>query len=170
MDAASLHFLGRKLVMLAERAITAPEGMPPFPTAEMLVLRAVVERPGITVTDLVEQLAIAQSRISQVVATLEGEGLVQRFTDAGDRRRQRIEPTKKVKAELEQRLSREVNDALDPLFVGVSAREKARILSALSRLHHLIREADRREGTEEAEGSPWRSAPQARSAPPSRRR
>jgi DNA-binding MarR family transcriptional regulator len=163
MDAASLHFLGRKLVMLAERAIAAPEGMPPFPTAEMLVLRAVLERPGVTVTDLVAQLAIAQSRISQVVATLEGAGLVQRFTDAGDRRRQRIEPTKKVKEELEQRLSREVNDALDPLFVGVSAREKARILSALSRLHDLIREADEREGMEEAESSLWRAA-----APPAR--
>jgi hypothetical protein len=59
-----------------------------------------------------------------------------------------------VKAELEQRLSREVNDALDPLFVGVSAREKARILSALARLHDLIREAENREGTEEGDGSP----------------
>jgi DNA-binding MarR family transcriptional regulator len=151
MDAASLHFLGRKLVMLAERAITAPEGMPPYPTAEMLVLRAVVERPGVTVTDLVAQLAIAQSRISQVVSTLEGEGLLQRYTDVGDRRRQRIEPTRKLKAELDHRLSREVNDALDPLFVGVSAQEKARILTALSRLNDLIREADRREGTEETD-------------------
>lgn len=146
MDAASLHFLGRKLVMLAERAIAAPEGVPPYPTAEMLVLRAVLERPGVTVTDLVAQLAIAQSRISQVVATLERDGLVQRFTDAGDRRRQRIEPAKQLKAELERRLSREVTDALEPLFVGVSAREKARILSALARLHDLIREADEREG------------------------
>jgi DNA-binding MarR family transcriptional regulator len=142
MDAASLHFLGRKLVMLAERAITAPEGMPPYPTAELLVLRAVVERPGITVTDLVAQLAIAQSRISQVVATLERDGLVERFTDEGDRRRQRIEPTTKVKAELERRRAREVTDALEPLFARVSAREKARILSALARLHDLIREAD----------------------------
>jgi DNA-binding MarR family transcriptional regulator len=146
MDAASLHFLGRKLVMLAERAIAAPEGVHAYPTAEMLVLRAVLERPGVTVTDLVAQLAIAQSRISQVVATLERDGLVQRFTDAGDRRRQRIEPAKQLKAELERRLSREVTDALEPLFVGVSAREKARILSALARLHDLIREADEREG------------------------
>lgn len=147
MDAASLHFLGRKLVMLAERAIAAPEGMPPYPTAEMLVLRAVLERPGVTVTDLVAQLAIAQSRISQVVATLERDGLIQRSTDAGDRRRQRIEPAKEVKVELERRMAREVNDALDPLFVGISAREKARILSALARLHDLIRESDEREGS-----------------------
>lgn len=146
MDAASLHFLGRKLVMLAERAIAAPEGVPPYPTAEMLVLRAVLEKPGVTVTDLVAQLAIAQSRISQVVATLERDGLVQRYTDEGDRRRQRIEPAKTLKAELERRLSREVTDALEPLFAGVSAREKARILSALARLHDLIREADEREG------------------------
>jgi DNA-binding MarR family transcriptional regulator len=146
MDAASLHFLGRKLVMLAERAIAAPEGVSPYPTAEMLVLRAVLEKPGVTVTDLVAQLAIAQSRISQVVATLERDGLVQRYTDEGDRRRQRIEPANTLKAELERRLSREVTDALEPLFVGVSAREKARILSALARLHDLIREADEREG------------------------
>jgi DNA-binding MarR family transcriptional regulator len=135
--------------MLAERAISAPEGMPPYPTAERLVLRAVVERPGITVTELVAQLAIAQSRISQVVATLEADGLVQRYTDDGDRRRQRIEPTKRVKAEVERRMARQVNDALEPLFAGVSAREKARILSALSRLHDLIRAADEREGAGE---------------------
>lgn len=146
MDAASLHFLGRKLVMLAERAMAAPEGMPPYPTAERLVLLAVLERPGVTVTDLVAQLAIAQSRISQVVATLEDDGLIQRYTDESDRRKQRIEPTNRVKVEVERRLAREVNDALEPLFVGVSAREKARILSALSRLHDLIREADDHEG------------------------
>ena len=129
--------------------MAAPEGMPPYPTAERLVLRAVLERPGITVTDLVAQLAIAQSRISQVVATLEQDGLIQRYTDESDRRKQRIEPTNQVKVEVERRLAREVNDALEPLFVGISAREKARILSALGRLHDLIREADDHEGSGE---------------------
>lgn len=147
MDAASLHFIGKKLVMLAERAISAPEGMSPYPTAEMLVLRAVLERPGLTVTDLCAQLAIAQSRISQVVATLERDGLIQRFTDADDRRRQRIEPAKKLKKELEKRMAREVNDALETLFIGVPAREKARILGSLTRLHDLIRQADARDAS-----------------------
>src|SRR6185436_13873916 len=100
MDAASLHFIGRKLVMLAERAIAAPGGMPTLPTAELLVLRAVVEHPGLTVTELAAKLALAQSRISQVVATLERDGLIQRYADEADRRRQRIKPTEPFKEDL----------------------------------------------------------------------
>jgi DNA-binding MarR family transcriptional regulator len=142
MDAASLHFVGRKLVMLAERAMAAPEGMPAQPTAELLVLRAVLERPGRTVTDLAAQLAIAQSRISQVVATLESHGLIRRYTDASDRRRQRIKPTKRFEEDVRRRGAREASDALAPLFAGVNARERARILATLSRIHDLLRRAD----------------------------
>lgn len=149
MDAASLHFIGRKLIMLAERAIAAPEGMPAQPTAELLVLRAVLEHPGLTVTELAAKLAIAQSRISQVVAALERGGVIQRYADETDRRRQRIKPTEPFKEDVDRRLAREVNDALDPLFVGVTAREKARILSALSRLHDLLRSADEHDATED---------------------
>ncbi len=43
-------------------------------------------------------------------------------------------------------------------------------LAALARLHDLIREADKRDGTEEPEGSLWREAPRAPAAPPPRRR
>jgi DNA-binding MarR family transcriptional regulator len=142
MDAASLHFIGRKLIMLAERAMAAPEGMPVLPTAEMLVLRAVLERPGLTVTELAARLAIAQSRISQVVATLESQGLIGRYKDTSDGRRQRIKPTKEFEADVRRRMAREATDALAPLFVDVTAREKALLLDALSRIHDLLRRAD----------------------------
>jgi DNA-binding MarR family transcriptional regulator len=145
MDAASLNFIGRKLLLLSERAMAAPEGMNPLPVAEMLVLRAVVVEPGLTVTDLAAQLGIAQSRISQVVTTLEQGGMLRRYPDANDRRRQRIEPSAQMTAEVERRKGREVGDVLDPLFVGVSAREKERLLAALARLHDLIRHAEERE-------------------------
>ena len=142
MNAESLHFVGRRLIGLAERAMAAPEGMPTQPTAELLVLRAVLERPGLTVTELAAQLAIAQSRISQVVAALESQGRIQRYPDVSDRRRQCIKPTKQFDAEVRRRMARKASDALAPLFVGVSAREQARILGALSRIHDLLRSVD----------------------------
>jgi DNA-binding MarR family transcriptional regulator len=145
MDAASLYLVGRRLITLAERAVAAPEGLPATPTAELLVLRAVIERPGITVTDLVTELSIAQSRISQVVAALERDGFVRRYTDADDRRRQRIEPTEHFKKDVEQRMARKAEDALEPLLVHATARERARLLAALSLLHELIRRADARD-------------------------
>lgn len=148
MDAASLNFIGRKLLLLSERAMVAPEGMIQLPVAEMLVLRAVVAEPGLTVTDLAAQLGIAQSRISQVAAALEQRGMLRRYPDANDRRRQRIEPSAWIEGEVERRKARTVDDVLEPLFVGVSAREKARLLAALERLHELIRRADEREAIE----------------------
>jgi DNA-binding MarR family transcriptional regulator len=165
MDVASLYFVGRRLILLAERAMAAPEGLPAQPTAELLVLRAVIEHPGLTVTELAAQLAIAQSRISQVVATLERHGLVRRYADASDRRRQRIKPTEHFQEDVERRMARGVNDALDPLFVGVTAREKARLLAALSRLHELIRRADQRESPESRE-EPRQASPSASASPP----
>jgi DNA-binding MarR family transcriptional regulator len=142
MDAASLYLVGRRLIALAERAMAAPEGLPAQPTGELLVLRAVIEEPGLTVTDLVARLAIAQSRISQVVAALERVGYVRRSTDAKDRRRQRIEPTAHFKREVEQRMARAARDALEPLLIHATARERERVLGALELLHELVRRAD----------------------------
>ncbi len=150
MDAASLYLVGRRLSALAERAMAAPEGLPAQPTAELLVLRAVIARPGITVTELVAQLSLAQSRISQVVADLEREGYVRRFTDAEDRRRQRIEPSKKFQKDIDQRMARKAEDALAPLLAHATAREKSRVLSALALLHDLIRQTDEHETADPA--------------------
>ncbi|UQA60593.1 MarR family winged helix-turn-helix transcriptional regulator [Polyangium aurulentum] len=158
MDAASLYLVGRRLVMLTERAMSAPEGVPAQPTVERLVLRAVaerlvlgavIERPGLTVSDLVAQLSIAQSRISQVVAELERKGFVRRYTDADDRRRQRIEATVHYKRAVEQRMTRNAEDALEPLFAHATAREKDRVLSALALLHDLILRSGEREDAED---------------------
>jgi len=158
MDAASLYLVGRRLVLLSERAMAAPEGLPAQPTverlvlravAERLVLRAVIESPGLTVSDLVTQLSIAQSRVSQVVAKLERKGFIRRYTDADDRRRQRIEATVDYKKTVERRMTRKVEDALEPLFAHATAREKARVLSALSLVHDLILRSGERDGAED---------------------
>lgn len=128
--------------MLAERAMAAPEGMASRSTTEMLVLRAVLERPGITVTELTAKLAIAQSRISQVVAALETEGLIQRYTDATDRRRQRIKPTKRFAEDIRERMARNARDALGPVIDGLPEREVGTILDVLVRLHELLQRAN----------------------------
>ncbi|MDI3288433.1 MarR family transcriptional regulator [Polyangium sp. 15x6] len=159
MDAASLYLVGRRLAMLAERAMAAPEGVPDEPSvehlvlravAERLVLRAVIERPGLTASDLVTQLSIAQSRISQVLAELERNGFVRRYPDADDRRKQRIEATVHYKEAVEQRMTRNVEEALEPLLTHATAREKARVLAALELIHDLVLRAGEREDGSEA--------------------
>ncbi|HEY0134570.1 MAG TPA: helix-turn-helix domain-containing protein [Nannocystis sp.] len=154
MDAASLYLVGKKLAVLAEQAMATPEGLPAEPTterlvlralAERLVLRAVAERPGLTVGELARQLSIAQSRISQVVAVLEREGFVRRYTDAHDRRRQRIEATAQYKRMVEQRMMRQAEEALGPLLTHATAREKARVFAALDLIHELILRTEGRE-------------------------
>jgi len=158
MDAASLYLVGRKLAVLAEQTMAEPEGLPAQPTderlvlravAERLVLRAVVERPGLTASDLVAQLSIAQSRISQVVAELERKGFICRYADVDDRRRQRIKATVQFRKEVEQRMTRGAEEALEPLFAHATAREKARVLAALSLVHDLILRAGERENLED---------------------
>lgn len=157
MDVASLYLVGRKVAMLAERAMSDPEGLPAEPDVERLVLRAVAERlvlravaesPGLTVGELARKLSLAQSRISQVVAALEREGLVQRSIDAGDRRRQLIEPTGQFKRIVESRMVRGVEDALEPLLVHANARERTRVIAALELLHELVLRADESADTE----------------------
>jgi DNA-binding MarR family transcriptional regulator len=137
----------RRLTALAERAMAAPEGLPAHPTAELLVLRAVIERPAHG--DRPRHAALPRaSRISQVVAVLERDGYVRRYMDAEDRRRQRIEPTEHFKKDIEQRMARKAKDALEPLLVHALARDRARVLSALALLHDFIRQTDERETSE----------------------
>ncbi|TKD09959.1 MarR family winged helix-turn-helix transcriptional regulator [Polyangium fumosum] len=167
MDAASLYLVGRKLATLAERAMAAPEGVPDEPSvehlvlravAERLVLRAVIERPGLTASDLVTQLSIAQSRISQVIAELERKGFVRRFPDADDRRKQRIEATVHYKETVEQRMTRSVEEAIEPLLTHATARERARVLAALELVHDLVLRAGEQDedGPEAPEKKPPR--------------
>ena len=135
--------------MLAEHAMAAPEGLPSRPTVELLVLRTVVGHPGLTVSDLVAKLGIAQSRISQVVADLEAEGFLRRYTDPNDRRRQRIEGTARFKKDVKRRMMRNAEQALGPLFAHATARERERVLAALPLVHALILRAAERDGASE---------------------
>ena len=124
--------------MLAEHAMAAPEGLPSRPTVEILVLRSVFAHAGLTVSDLVAKLDIAQSRISQVVAGLEREGFLRRVTDPSDRRRQRIEATARFKKDVKRRMMRNAEQALGPLLDHATQRERERVLNVLPLIHQLI--------------------------------
>ena len=138
--------------MLAEHAMAAPEGLPSRPTVEILVLRTVFRHTGLTVSDLVAKLDIAQSRISQVVAGLEREGLLRRNTDRSDRRRQRIVSTARFKKDVERRMMRNAEQALEPLLAQATPRERERVLKVLPLVHELILRAAAREGVDPSSG------------------
>ena len=54
--------------------------------AQMELLRQVRRRPGITATDAARELRIARNTVSTLVGQLEGQGLLERLRDEGDRR------------------------------------------------------------------------------------
>jgi DNA-binding MarR family transcriptional regulator len=61
--------------------------------AQLFVLRAIVQQPGCSITDLVAATMTNQSTVSEVVARLVARGLVVRRSAVEDRRRAILVPT-----------------------------------------------------------------------------
>lgn len=68
--------------------------------AEVELLRLVVTRPGIGVSDAARELYLAGNSVSTLVNRLVGDGYLIRETDPADRRAARLLPTEAAKARL----------------------------------------------------------------------
>lgn len=68
-------------------------GLEPLPQSEFEVMRVIGEQPGVTMTDVARTLALQSSNVSVTVRKLVERGLVQRSTDALDRRAVRLSLT-----------------------------------------------------------------------------
>ncbi|MFE9442352.1 MarR family winged helix-turn-helix transcriptional regulator [Streptomyces sp. NPDC006602] len=70
--------------------------------AEVELLRLVVDRPGIGISDAAKELWLASNSVSTLVNQLSRQGYLERETDPADRRAARLLPTPAAEARLSE--------------------------------------------------------------------
>ncbi|MGR6969035.1 MarR family winged helix-turn-helix transcriptional regulator [Streptomyces cynarae] len=85
---------------LIRRRVRGGMSAPPLRGAEVELLRLVVERPGIGVSDAAKELYLAGNSVSTLVKHLVRDGYLLRETDPADRRAARLLPTEAARARL----------------------------------------------------------------------
>ncbi|MEU3063991.1 MarR family transcriptional regulator [Streptomyces subrutilus] len=106
--------------------------------AQVELLRLVVSRPGIRVSEAARELYLAGNSVSTLVHQLSRAGFLRRETDAADRRSVRLLPTPAAASRLadwEQRRSALVREQVARL----PADERAALAAALPALRRLAR-------------------------------
>ncbi|MEU0075271.1 MarR family winged helix-turn-helix transcriptional regulator [Streptomyces sp. NPDC006332] len=78
---------------LIRRRLRPQMAAPPLRGAEVELLRLVVARPGIGISDAAKDLYLASNSVSTLVNRLAREGYLTRETDPADRRAARLLPT-----------------------------------------------------------------------------
>ena len=134
MDALDLILLGRRLTKIGERAL---RGAAPSQTTtgRALVLRDVFANPQSSVTEITLRTGLPQSYVSESIAALRNEGLLETSPDPQDRRRTRVTVTRAHRRRVATRGSTPIDAALAE-DVG---QEQARlVLSVLQRLAELL--------------------------------
>ena len=109
------------------------------------VLLTIVREGPIRLSDLSDAEGINPTQLSRTVAQLLESGLVERATDAGDRRAAWVKATPAGRR-LSERIRRERTDALNLALDGLPADDRDRIaamLPALERLAEQLREGER---------------------------
>jgi DNA-binding transcriptional ArsR family regulator len=97
MNALDLIMLGRQLTKIGEEVLRGPApgghagdrpAQTPFlPTGPSLVLRDVFARPGSSITDITARTGLPQSYVSESVARLRSQGILETSADPADGRR-----------------------------------------------------------------------------------
>jgi DNA-binding transcriptional ArsR family regulator len=92
MNALDLIMLGRQLTKIGEEALrgSAHQGMPAGPS---LVLRDVFAHPDSSITDVTARTGLPQSYVSESVARLRDQGIVETLADPADGRRTLVRVT-----------------------------------------------------------------------------
>jgi DNA-binding MarR family transcriptional regulator len=85
---------------LIRRRVRGEMAAPPLRGAEVELLRLVVERPGVGVSDAAKELHLAGNSVSTLVKHLVRHGYLIRETDPADRRAARLLPTEAARARL----------------------------------------------------------------------
>ncbi|GCB53071.1 MarR family winged helix-turn-helix transcriptional regulator [Streptomyces sp. NL15-2K] len=75
---------------------------PPLRSAEVELLRLVVDRPGIGISDAAKDLYLASNSVSTLVNQLSRQGYLVRETDPADRRAARLLPTPAAETRLRE--------------------------------------------------------------------
>jgi DNA-binding MarR family transcriptional regulator len=92
VNGADLFRLGRRIMRLGVQAMPSG-GFRDLPISVRVVLVDVHEHPGTTIGQIVERTGFPQSHVSQAVARLRDDGLLETSVDPADRRRTLVAPS-----------------------------------------------------------------------------
>jgi DNA-binding MarR family transcriptional regulator len=114
-----------------------PEAEPePLPASELEVMRLLVRRPGLSVSDVARELALQTSNASTAVRTLVVRGLLERRRDDEDGRVTRLFPTARAD-EVRRRREQAWAQALRARLSELPDAEARRLLDAADALRSL---------------------------------
>ena len=99
MSDESVAVILRELAWTIHKRAPDSAGVGPLPTAEVAMLKQVVDAPGSTVRELADALGLQQSNASAALRVLAGRGLVVREAGERDKRTVRILPTEQGRRE-----------------------------------------------------------------------
>lgn len=109
------------------------EGGPPVTKPQYAVLRAIEEHPGSEQTAVGVASSTAKATLTEILGRLETAGLIERRTDAVDRRKRYVDLTPAGSSLLEA--SRPLATTVDESFLAhLDAAERATFLALLLRL------------------------------------
>jgi DNA-binding MarR family transcriptional regulator len=112
--ALALHDLSWRIAKFGPAQV----GLDPLPASELTVLRAVMEEPGRSVSEVAAVTNMQSSNVSTAVRALMDRGLLDKRVDARDRRVSLLEPTARALAErdaIENAIAGSVSAALAAL-------------------------------------------------------
>jgi len=138
MQMSQLYQLGRRLSEIALREMGADElGLTP---SEFLVLQDLFMNGQSSISDTVHRTGLAQSRVSTSVAGFVARGWVTTAPDPNDGRKTLAQLTDAVRKHgNRRRAARGADEALaSALPSTVTARERASLLRAMTRMHQLL--------------------------------
>src|SRR5947208_14947262 len=83
------------LAWLLPRTVGADDAKrDPIPPTELEIMKLLVRRPGLSVTEIARELALQPSNVSTAVRSLAERGMVERRAHASDARVARLPPTR----------------------------------------------------------------------------
>jgi DNA-binding MarR family transcriptional regulator len=112
--ALALHDLSWRIARFGPAQV----GLEPLPSSELAVLRAVMDRPGRSVSEVAAVINMHSSNVSTAVRSLMERGLLDKQADPRDRRVSLLQPTARAHTErdaIENVIARSVSAALAEL-------------------------------------------------------
>lgn len=119
MEALDVILLGRQLMKIGEEAMRGSSGAP-LATGQSLVLRDVFANPGSSITEITSRTALPQSYVSESVARLREQGIIETSADQADGRRTLVRLSEKHARDLARKGAVSVDAALAERLGGTN--------------------------------------------------
>jgi DNA-binding MarR family transcriptional regulator len=141
VQAFDLIVLGRQLAKIGESVMRGgPSPGPPGSTG--LVLADVFGHPGTSVSEITARTGMPQSQVSETVALLRRQGMVESFADPADGRRTLARISEQHTRNVRRAATVSADDALASALAGSSAEEIADLIVVLEDLSGLLRPSE----------------------------